>query len=48
MSLDEHLPPALMHLLREESGFSFTEYALVASLITAVCVLVLLALGKGT
>lgn len=48
MRLDEYLPPALMRFLREESGISFTEYALMASLIAVVCVIALLALGKDT
>lgn len=46
--LDEHLPPALTRFLREDAGVSFAEYALVASLIVVVCVIALLALGKGT
>ena len=46
--LDEYLPPALMHFLREEAGASLTEFVLVASLIIAVCVLAFLALGKST
>jgi hypothetical protein len=48
MRLDEYLPPSLVYLLREEAGVSFIEYALVASLIAVVCVIALLALGKGT
>ena len=48
MRLDEYLPPALVRFLGEESGISFTEYALVASLIAVVCVIALLAPGKGT
>jgi Flp pilus assembly pilin Flp len=48
MNLDEYLSLALTRFLREEEGASFTEYALVVSLITAVCVLALLALGKDT
>ncbi|MFC3108596.1 Flp family type IVb pilin [Undibacterium arcticum] len=47
MRLDEYLPPALTRFLREEEGTSFTEYALVVSLIAVVCVIALLALGKG-
>ena len=46
--LDEYLPPDLTCFLREDAGVSFAEYALVASLIAVVCVIVLLALGKGT
>ena len=46
--LDEHLSPALTRFLREDAGISFAEYALVASLIAVVCVIALLALGKGT
>lgn len=45
--LDEYLLPALTRFLREDAGTSFTEYALVASLIAVVCVIALLALGKG-
>lgn len=48
MRLDEYLPPALTRFLREDAGVSFTKYALVASLIAVVCVIALLALGKGT
>ena len=48
MRSDEYLPAALTHFLREESGVSFAEYALVASLIAVVCVIALLALDKGT
>lgn len=48
MHIDEYLPPSFTHFLRRESGASFTEYALVASLIAVVCVIALLAIGKGT
>lgn len=48
MRLDEYLPPTLACFLREEGGVSFTEYALVVSLIAVVCVIAVLALGKGT
>ena len=48
MRLNEYLPPILKRFLREETAASFTEYALVASLIAVVCVIALLALGKGT
>ena len=47
MRLDEYPPPSLAHFLRGEAGASFTEYALVASLIAVVCIIALLALGKG-
>lgn len=48
MRLDEYLPPDLTRFLRGDAGVSFTEYALEASLIAVVCVIVRLALGKGT
>lgn len=47
MRVDECLPPALSNFLREESGASFYECALVASLIAVVCALALLALSKN-
>ena len=47
MQSDEYQPPSYVHFLREEAGASFTEYALVASLIAVVCIIALLALGKG-
>ena len=47
MRLDEFLPPALTRFLRGDAGVSFAECALVASLIAVVCVIALLALGKG-
>lgn len=47
MSLDEYLPPAFKRFFREEAGVSFTECALVVSLIAVVCIIALLALGKG-
>lgn len=48
MSLDKYLPPAYVHFLREDAGVTFTEYALVALLITVVCVIALLALRHVT
>lgn len=47
MHLDEYPPPSLVHFLRGEAGVSFAEYVLVAALIAVVCVIALLALGKG-
>ncbi len=47
MRLDEYLSPALVHFWREETGVSFIEYVLVASLIAVVCVIAILALGKS-
>lgn len=48
MHSDAVPPSALRRFFREESGFSLTEYVLVASLIAVVCVLAVLALGRAT
>lgn len=40
-------PTPLQEFAREESGATFYEAVLVASLIAVVCVIVLLALGKN-
>lgn len=48
MRLDEYMPSVFMCFLRGESGASFSECALVASLIAVVCAMALLAIGKGT
>ena len=47
MQISDYLPRALMSFSEDEAGESFMEYALLVSLIVAVCTLVLLALNKG-
>ena len=47
MRLVVPLPPVFLHFHGEEDGTSLIEYALVASLIAVVCIIALLALGKG-
>jgi len=48
MRLVVPLPLVLLHFLGEEDGTSLIEYALVVSLVAVVCIIALLALGKGT
>lgn len=47
MRLDEYLPPCLIQFLLGKAGVSYYEYALLASIVAAVIVIALLALGKG-
>lgn len=46
MQIADCLPHALMGFLKDESGASYMEYALLGSLIIMVCTLVLIALNK--
>jgi hypothetical protein len=41
------LPRNIMTLLREDAGMSFMEFALIGSLVVAVCLLMLLALRRS-
>jgi hypothetical protein len=41
------IPPALMSLLLDETGGSWMEFVLIASLVTTVFTLLVLALGKS-
>lgn len=41
------MPPALMSFLLDDSGGSWIEFVLIASLVATVFTLVLLALGKN-
>ena len=47
MEPHERLPRNFMNLLREEAGMSFMEFALIGSLVLAVCLLLLLALRRS-
>ena len=41
------MPPALIRLLLDEAGGSWMEFVLIASLVTTVFTLLVLALSKG-
>jgi Flp pilus assembly pilin Flp len=47
MRVVKYPSPTIAFFLREEDGVSFTEYTLVVSLIVVVCVIAVMALGKG-
>jgi Flp pilus assembly pilin Flp len=44
----EFVPHTLPHFLKDEGGGSLIEYVLVGSIIVTLCILVLLAVGKGS
>jgi Flp pilus assembly pilin Flp len=48
MYLLQMLPPAVLAFLKCQSGASIYEYALVASLVAVIGVIVLVALGVGS
>lgn len=47
MQLKNDVVPQLADFMQEQSGTSFSEHALLASLVVVVCLIALLAICKG-
>lgn len=48
MHIENELPRTILGFIQDRAGNSFFEYALLASLASVVCLIALLAFGKGS